>query len=528
MALKGTTLLLCACLIGFCSASDQYNPWDEYLKAIDSLSEEQKTKERIVKPFLIDPPEEFPCEVKLPGLFDRPQGIDVHHLHPTDIRVIGALGDSLTAGNGAKATNPVQCLFEYRGVVYSVGGDDHPVNGSTLTVATLLKDFYAQNGLEGYSTGRGNVNSPGANLNVAVPGAVSENMASQTEMLVERLKEDPNINYYHDWKMVTLFIGGNDLCGWCRDRERFAPENYINNIRKALDIMHAELPKTFVNLVSVLQVTEINKLDSPFCNIMHRFLCPCAKLLYTNETEVAELVAIMREYQRLTKELVHYGRYDTRDDFTVVVQPFLEYTGLPWNEEEGNWDDSLMAPDCFHFSEVGHQLSAGGLWNNMYEDVGNKTGDWDWNNLYVTCPEADSFFKTRLNSERFYTPVTRKPTTPTKPTITTTTKTRTTTRSTAKPPATTKAMISETVTSTTTTLEPVVEEPQTACSKDYTGFLVLLFCLLLSVAVCVVILLILAAVYINKVEKESKYSATAWANQNTKYNGFQNGAYSMN
>ena len=46
-------------------------------------------------------------------------------------------------------------------------------------------------------------------------------------------------------------------------------------------------------------------------------LCPCA----TDEDTVWELKATQMEYSRLLEEMVNSGRYDTRDDFTVVLQP---------------------------------------------------------------------------------------------------------------------------------------------------------------------------------------------------------------
>ena len=30
------------------------------------------------------------------------------------------------------------------------------------------------------------------------------------------MQADPKVNYTHDWKLVTMFVGGNDLCGSCR------------------------------------------------------------------------------------------------------------------------------------------------------------------------------------------------------------------------------------------------------------------------------------------------------------------------
>ena len=36
--------------------------------------------------------------------------------------------------------------------------------------------------------------------------------------------------------------------------------------------------------------------------------------------------------QDLTHDLINSGRYDTRDDFTVVIQPFFKNTVLPYTE----------------------------------------------------------------------------------------------------------------------------------------------------------------------------------------------------
>lgn len=39
--------------------------------------------------------------------------------------------------------------------------------------------------------------------------------------------------------------------------------------------------------------------------------------------------AAVRSYQQGIRDLVNSGRYDTRDDFTVVAQPFFEDTAIP-------------------------------------------------------------------------------------------------------------------------------------------------------------------------------------------------------
>ena len=47
-------------------------------------------------------------------------------------------------------------------------------------------------------------------------------MPSQANILVERMiKALGAAKFSADWKLVTLFIGGNDLCGYCKDTVRF-------------------------------------------------------------------------------------------------------------------------------------------------------------------------------------------------------------------------------------------------------------------------------------------------------------------
>lgn len=42
-----------------------------------------------------------------------------------------------------------------------------------------------------------------------------------------------------------------------------------------------------------------------------------------------EVIKITNGYRKATDELVASGRYDTREDFTVVVQPFFTNTYYP-------------------------------------------------------------------------------------------------------------------------------------------------------------------------------------------------------
>ncbi|XP_042552573.1 phospholipase B1, membrane-associated [Dipodomys spectabilis] len=312
----------------------------------------------------------------------------VHRLKPADIKVIGALGDSLTAGNGAgsRVGAILDVLTQYRGLSWSCGGDQ---NISTVTtLANILREFNPS--LKGFSVGTGKETTSGAFLNQAVAGAKSEDLAVQARRLVDLMKNDTRIHFQEDWKIITLFIGGNDLCDSCTDPVHHSPQNFTANIRKALDILHAEVPRAFVNLVKALEIINLrelyleNKVSCP--RLILRSLCPCVLKFDDNSTELASLVEINRKYQEGTHELIESGRYDTRDDFTVVVQPFFEKVEMP-KTSEGLPDSSFFAPDCFHFSSKAHARAASALWKNMLQPVGQKTTRHNFEDkVNVMCP----------------------------------------------------------------------------------------------------------------------------------------------
>lgn len=61
----------------------------------------------------------FPCDTNGSRSLIRPT--NVHRVRPGDIDVIGALGDSLTAANGAFGTSIFQVDVENRGVSFATG-----------------------------------------------------------------------------------------------------------------------------------------------------------------------------------------------------------------------------------------------------------------------------------------------------------------------------------------------------------------------------------------------------------------------
>ncbi|XP_013011149.2 phospholipase B1, membrane-associated isoform X1 [Cavia porcellus] len=324
----------------------------------------------------------------------------VHRLKPADIKVIGALGDSLTAGNGAgsRPGNILDVLTEYRGLSWSIGGD-HNIS-SVTTLPNILREFNPS--LKGFSTGTGKANSVGAFFNQAVAGARAGDLIPQARTLVDLMKNHTSINFEEDWKIITVFIGGNDLCDFCSDPVTNSPENFTDNIRQALDILHAEVPRAFVNMVKVLQIVNLRELykDSRVScpRLILRNLCRCVLLPDDNSTELESLIDINKKYQERTHQLIESGRYDTREDFTVVLQPFFEKVDIP-KTSEGLPDNTFFAPDCFHFSSKTHARAASALWKNMLEPVGQKTTQNNFeNSIDIICPnQAFPYLSTYKN-----------------------------------------------------------------------------------------------------------------------------------
>lgn len=108
---------------------------------------------------------------------------------------------------------------------------------------------------------------------------------------------------------------------------------------------------------------------------------------------------------------VESGRYDNKDDFVVVYQPTnlnSHFPKLPLNKRHLKVDPhdySFVAIDCIHYTQKLHARSeylrhllynflneiskitdatgvirfsvANVYWNNLFEDPGNKTTDWE-------------------------------------------------------------------------------------------------------------------------------------------------------
>lgn len=306
----------------------------------------------------------FPCELVQ---VSTSTPTTVHHVRPSDVKVVASLGDSITAAFGAESKNILTLFTEYRGVSWSGGGQSDYT--STVTMPNILKQFNPK--LYGYATGKGGPSSANAVFNIAVTGAVAEDLPSQARQLVEMLSDNPAVNYTEDWKVITLWIGGNDLCAVCDELERYSAEKFQAHLMTTLDILQ-QIPRVFVNLVQIMDITQLFELNSyGICNSYQKTACPCVQ----RSPETRFIVSgLAREYQEVAVMIGNIGRFQT-DTFAVNVQPFFVDSKIPMLPD-GSPDFTYFAPDCFHFSAKAHAEAAMGLWNNMLEAQGSKDKSW--------------------------------------------------------------------------------------------------------------------------------------------------------
>nr|XP_033498994.1 phospholipase B1, membrane-associated-like isoform X2 [Epinephelus lanceolatus] len=189
--------------------------------------------------------------------------------------------------------------------------------------------------------------------------------------MIDTFRSYPGLNYDEDWKVVTMLIGMNDICDYCKDKTLFSPDRFIHHMTAALNMMMDQIPRTIVNVVQILPMKPLREVQRPTlgCQLQRRF-CSCLVKPEENSTELTELLQVNLQFQSRLMKLLSGDRF-FKKDFAVVLQPYLEMAGPP-RLPDGSMDLSFFTADCFHFTVKGHEELAKGLWNNMFQPDGAK------------------------------------------------------------------------------------------------------------------------------------------------------------
>lgn len=314
---------------------------------------------------------------------------DISDLRPDDIGLVMALGDSVTAGFGARVFSPLDAriLQEYRGLSFCMGGDHR-----APTIANFLKHYRPD--IIGPSRGAhlielclGGVFCAPDELayhphqdvfNAALSGAVSGTLGLESKYLLGQVIRHHAANITGDWKLLTIFIGSNELChSSCvgkEDGQAGTPGDFEQRLVLTIAKLRSRLPKLLINLLllpDMSQVYSFARQNTLRCMHALRLLgsiCPCA--MSRGETGRRAMRRTTAEYnarlRRLAKRLnaratSEAERKRVPRDFGVIVSPILCDTDMQ-RDMPAHFASRF---DCFHPSAAAHRSLALGIWYGM-------------------------------------------------------------------------------------------------------------------------------------------------------------------
>jgi phospholipase B1 len=311
------------------------------------------------------------------------------------VKAFLAMGDSITAAFGAKELFKLDGIREFRGLSWSIGGDDG---------AYTLPNFFAR------VSGSPPKAPLGASLGVQIPleavkikghpvrdwnprvdqlnGAVSlakvQDLDAQMDYLVAEAKKIEGLNFDNDWKVLTILIGANNLCASCEpNRSDTTPEFFASKYRAILERARNEIPRVFVNAVPMFNISGVyaQQQTSDYCKLIKRVSdneCPCMGQ-NAAAREAMDLHNVM--YTRSIHNIAADYAAKNYSEFAVVVQPCFQ--DLPVLALE-----YLSGVDCFHPSHIAHAAMGVGVWNNMMQEEGQKDQTLDPASVKILCPSG--------------------------------------------------------------------------------------------------------------------------------------------
>eukprot|EP00043_Microstomoeca_roanoka_P012210 m.117465 g.117465 ORF g.117465 m.117465 type:complete len:349 (-) comp15427_c4_seq1:231-1277(-) len=314
-----------------------------------------------------------------PPLPTPSQPQDVLHLRPGNIAAVMALGDSITAGF-AMRDGPL----EYRGTVYSTGGDDN-----AITIGNFLANYNPK--LKGRAQGETiPLTKDGKGLNFAVSGARVRDLPGQIERMAAKIDTPEYSDIKDQWKLLTIFIGANDIC----ECDSMTADQFRTELTAALTQARQTFPKTFVNIMTIFNISGVwdVRSDRLYCEAAVPILHECS-CLENNSTKLQRMDDLGLAVNQVTREVAAQFAALNDTQFTVVVQPAVEDVALT-KYPPSVVQDLLSDLDCFHPSLCTDQGFAVGIWNNMFAPPSQKQNNIDpLDPPKPYCPTANDYLQ---------------------------------------------------------------------------------------------------------------------------------------
>jgi hypothetical protein len=338
-----------------------------------------------------------------PSLPPPPPVNDVNKLRPGNIKAVMAVGDSISAGFAMRAGRfwDILDLVEFRGDVFSAGG-----NPGSITVPNFLKKYNPN--IVGMSVGytwpldvirwKNHLIDPWnpnvTYLNGAQSMARIQDVPAQVDYITQLLNTTYSgiVDMKNDWKLMTIFIGANNICPSCRGGGDTTPDFYEQMLRLILNKIYNQIPRTFVNIVMMFNISQVYDIamTSDYCIFMWetfcRGECPCMTEPSSTRNDRHIMDLHSQWYNERILKVVKFWQDKNLKDFKVVAQPFLTNLSIP----KTLGLNFLSKFDCFHPNAVADAAFAIGLWNNMFQPPGQKQTSLNVFNMTIVCPDVNS------------------------------------------------------------------------------------------------------------------------------------------
>ncbi|ORX44922.1 hypothetical protein DM01DRAFT_297161 [Hesseltinella vesiculosa] len=316
-----------------------------------------------------------PLAIPCPTLTPRAKPQKVTDLRADDIQAVIGIGDSVMAGFAANGIQNQQYVSlntfqEARGLSFAMGGDQ-----GVVTVPNLLH-FYSPR-LYGSSIGDqlvticfgdfcpvGQYQPSIDQLNGAQSGARSMDLNHELDYLLGQLADAYKKNYIavDDWKLLTFFIGSNDLCHACAVNTSL-PGPFIVDVQNAIERIRNNIPYVLIQVVGLLRIDEIfldTQAYPTYCRpfkqsnfVLHDHECMCAH----SAANLSIMASLQPQFNAALQSVVDYYRSPlySNDTFTIVYRPLsVNIQSFPIQ--------AISNVDCFHPSALAHSWFSKILW----------------------------------------------------------------------------------------------------------------------------------------------------------------------
>jgi hypothetical protein len=96
-------------------------------------------------------------------------------------------------------------------------------------------------------------------LNSALSGGRVQDVPDMIDYVVKELKTTyaQTVDFNNDWKLATLLIGANNLCGACHNDSGDDPDSFQTELNNVIQMMYEQIPRLRLNLLPMFNIGQV-------------------------------------------------------------------------------------------------------------------------------------------------------------------------------------------------------------------------------------------------------------------------------